>query len=209
VAPGAAQPGAATGSAGPRPGAGSCQGRGSGPCRASAGSLCRCWASLTRQASPGSRRHRLTHAEPTSLGSGSPDDQQQSAPLPPEDGPAPRPGRRRRRRSDDEAGCSDSQEAAACSYQDPAHGSVSSRAGRAGQLTGGWAAGRDQFLHLLAVGEALIKAEGVAQQDRRAAWAEVRQRAAWGPGGGRTGQGALPGECIGQHMNLTVLYSVL
>lgn len=38
------------------------------------------------------------------------------------------------------------------------------------------------FLHLLAVGEAMIKTEGVAPQDRRAAWAEVSEQRCHGVG---------------------------
>lgn len=88
----------------------------------------------------------------------------------------PLPGRlkRRPRKCDEDA--SDSQEAAACSYQDkdeagPSSGSrrAETREGRVSRLV---SAG-DQFLHLLAVGEAMIKTEGVAPEDRKEAWAEV------------------------------------
>jgi GATA zinc finger len=69
--------------------------------------------------------------------------------------PAP-PNARVRPAHDDEA--SDSQEAAACCWREP----------------GGTGGGSDQFLHLLAVGEAMIKTDGVALEDRQQAWSEVR-----------------------------------
>eukprot|EP00775_Hariotina_reticulata_P012782 gene12782-12910_t len=174
------QPGAVITSTAPNSRQLSCEGHRLGRSCTQAGSLLLCRANLPaiprqglRQAVAGSE-HSLQQAEPSSLGSGSPEDNCHS--QQPEFGPALRPSRRRPRRYDDEAGCSDSQEAAACSYQESAHGCVSSRAGRAGQHTGGRSCSGEQFLHLLAVGEALIKAEGVAQEDRRDAWAEYVEK---------------------------------
>eukprot|EP00878_Enallax_costatus_P015497 GHUV01016232.1.p1 GENE.GHUV01016232.1~~GHUV01016232.1.p1 ORF type:complete len:576 (+),score=232.09 GHUV01016232.1:670-2397(+) len=78
--------------------------------------------------------------------------------------------KRRQRRYDEDA--SDSQEAAACSYPEQDKGPPRAAAtGDAGLVTAG-----DHFLHLLAVGEAMIKTEGVAPEDRQKAWEEYVEK---------------------------------
>lgn len=67
----------------------------------------------------------------------------------------------------DAATDSQEDEAAAYSCQDPAAGAAEGAGGGAGSPAG------PSLLHLLAVGEAISKTEGVASQDRRAAYTEV------------------------------------
>lgn len=122
-----------------------------------------------------SRQQQHSDELQQSAGKGSPCADAQQQPYPEQLGRV----KRRQRRCDEDA--SDSQEAAACSYQESEETGLSngSRHAHAAPGDGGLGTAGDHFLHLLAVGEAMIKTEGVAPEDRKEAWEQVSCIYSW------------------------------